>query len=140
MRQYSERSEVQTLSSSQFCILVVEDNDASALVTTTFLDSSGYSYDLAKDGSQAVEKAKSGRFAMILMDVTMPVMNGWTATRSIREFERANGKKHLPIIGVTANVFVEDKELCLAAGMDGFIAKPINFELLEEKLKAHLGG
>ena len=68
--------------------------------------------------------------ALVLMDCEMPVMSGYQATEKIRQWERENGRMHLPIIALTANAFEDNRQRCLAAGMDDFLAKPVNMNLL----------
>lgn len=115
-------------------VLLVEDYPANILVATTFLEQFGYSYDLAKDGIEAVQKAQSGDYIAILMDVQMYGMNGFEATRKIREYEKQNGKPHILIIGMTAHAMAGDRERCLACGMDDYVSKPFNHEELKSKL------
>ena len=75
------------------------------------------------NGREALEALEQGRFDVILMDVQMPVMDGWMATQAIREQERGTGE-HIPILALTAHAMKHDQEQCLAAGMDGFLSKP----------------
>jgi len=95
------------------------------------LEDVGLAIDLAEDGLQAVEKARSGRYASILMDMQMPKMNGLDATRQIRKLP---GHQSTPILAMTANAFAEDKDRCFEIGMDDFITKPIQPEILYETL------
>ncbi len=115
-------------------VLLVEDYAANILVASTYLEHFGYAYDLAKDGHEAVDKAKTGDYIAILMDVQMYGMNGFDATRRIREHERESGKPPAFIIGMTAHALAGDRERCLATGMDDYIAKPFNQETLGKKL------
>ncbi len=115
-------------------ILLVEDHDANIMVATLYLEQYGYSYDIAKNGKEAVEKAKSGGYCTILMDVQMDGLNGLDATKIIRDFERQAGLKRTPIIGMTAMALSGDRERCLDVGMDDYISKPFNPVELEQKL------
>jgi CheY-like chemotaxis protein len=107
-------------------LLVAEDDVATRKVLGLMLMRSNYHLDFAQDGLQAVELWEQGDYDLVLMDVQMPRLNGFEATRAIREKERERGS-HTPIVAMTANAFKEDKEMCLAAGMDDFISKPIDF-------------
>jgi chemotaxis family two-component system sensor kinase Cph1 len=115
-------------------VLLAEDHGGSILVITTFLDMHGYDYEVARSGEEAVQKATSHQYTLMLMDVKMPGIDGLEATRRIREFERKNSKQPLPIIGVTACALNGDKERCIEAGMDDYIAKPVDISYLKEKL------
>ena len=107
-------------------VLLVEDNPNNQLVTTSMLESEGYEVSLAGDGVEALTLLRHQRFDAILMDVQMPLMDGLAATRAIRIQERETGE-HVLIVALTANAFAEDRDSCLAAGMDDFIAKPVSF-------------
>ena len=115
-------------------VLLVEDYAANILVATTFLQHYGYDYDLANDGREAVEKVKTGHYAAVLMDVQMHGMNGFEATRLIREHEKQTGKRPTLIIGMTAHALAGDRERCLSIGMDDYISKPFDHEILSKKL------
>jgi CheY-like chemotaxis protein len=108
-------------------------------VICRLLSQRGYQFQIANNGAEAVEKVKSGpqQFAAILMDVQMPVMDGLTATIRIREMEAearaksdTDAEERTPIIGLTAGAMLEDKEKCLAAGMDDYLSKPVSRECL----------
>jgi CheY-like chemotaxis protein len=101
-------------------VLVVEDNEINRRVVTGLLDRLGIDFQIAKDGAVAVEMVCKEDFDVVLMDYQMPVMNGLDATRAIR----AKGMT-VPIVGLTANAFVDDRDACLGAGMNDFIAKPV---------------
>lgn len=115
-------------------ILLVEDYEPNILVSGTYLEHRGYTYDIARSGEEAVAKAGSGIYSAILMDVQMPGMNGFEATRAIRAFEKDSGMRRTPIIGITAYALSGDREKCLNAGMDDYLAKPIVEAMLAEKL------
>jgi signal transduction histidine kinase/CheY-like chemotaxis protein/HPt (histidine-containing phosphotransfer) domain-containing protein len=114
-------------------ILLVEDNQVNRAVALRMIGKIGEQVVVAVNGREAVARAKSEQFDLILMDCQMPVMDGYQATRAIREWERGNdhpGRPRLPIIAMTANALDGDREKCLAAGMDDYIAKPIKRETL----------
>jgi PAS domain S-box-containing protein len=119
-------------------ILLVEDYEPNILVATTFLERLGYRVDVAMNGMAAVEKARTGTYALALMDIQMPGITGIEATHVIREEEALEGRRHLPIIGVTAHSLAVDRERCLEAGMDDFLPKPFNATDLQEKILAVL--
>jgi PAS domain S-box-containing protein len=104
--------------------LLVEDHDPNVLVATSFLDAFGFDTDVAGNGLQAFEMAKQKAYDVVLMDVQMPGMNGFDATQLIRQYEKRQGRAPVRIIGMTAHAMAGDRERCLAAGMDDYIAKP----------------
>jgi len=107
-------------------ILVVEDNPTNRLVVTKLLESQGFTSFSAEDGQQGVDMLVSGlEVDLVLMDLQMPVLDGYLATARIREREQALGCRRLPIIALTADAFPEDRQHCLDAGMDDYLAKPI---------------
>ena len=105
-------------------ILLVEDNAVNRAVALRILSKAGHSVQTAEDGLQAVERFESEPFDLVLMDVQMPGMDGFSATKLIRERERASGGR-VPIVALTAHAIAGYKEKCLEAGMDGYVAKPI---------------
>ena len=114
-------------------ILIVEDNELNAEITKTVLEDVGALITRAENGQQAVELFKekpAGTFDAILMDLMMPVMDGYTATRKIRSLERSDAKT-IPIIAMTANAFQEDAEKCIAVGMNAHLAKPLDIEKMK---------
>ncbi|MCR4572720.1 MAG: response regulator [Lentisphaeria bacterium] len=118
-------------------VLLVEDNELNREIATEILEENGFQVDVAVDGSYAVEKmktAKSGDYDLILMDVQMPIMNGYEATKRIRAMDN-DFCKTIPIIAMTANAFEEDKMEAFAAGMNAHIAKPIKINVLMATLK-----
>lgn len=121
-------------------ILLTEDNDLNAEIATELLQEEGCTVDRAKDGVECVdmlEKAANGTYQLILMDVQMPVMNGYDATKKIRRMDDSQ-KANIPIIAMTANAFSEDKQVALDAGMNDHIAKPINMSVLVPTLRKYL--
>lgn len=120
--------------------LLVEDIEVNRDIVMTLLADSGLAIDAAGDGQVALElfKTMPEHYDLIFMDVHMPVLDGYSATKAIRALEHPRAKI-VPIIAMTANAFSEDVQRCLEAGMDDHIAKPVNFELLMQKISAHLG-
>ena len=121
-------------------ILLTEDNDLNAEIATELLQEEGCTVDRAKDGVECVdmlEKAADGTYQLILMDVQMPVMNGYDATKKIRRMDDPQ-KANIPIIAMTANAFSEDKQVALDAGMNDHIAKPINMNILVPTILKYL--
>ncbi|OAN11530.1 hybrid sensor histidine kinase/response regulator [Photobacterium jeanii] len=117
-------------------VLVVEDTVVNQKVAKMMLEKMGVEVTIAANGLIGVEMFDQQTFDLILMDCQMPVMDGFEATRNIRQHEEAG--KHIPIIALTANVVKEEKEKCFEAGMDDFLAKPVNQKLLKETLFKHL--
>jgi signal transduction histidine kinase/DNA-binding response OmpR family regulator len=116
-------------------ILLAEDNDINALIAMTMLEDSGLTIEHVVDGKQAVEAVKKADYDLVLMDIHMPGMDGYTATQLIREIEAESmSNRHTPIIAMTANALKGDREKCLKAGMDDYISKPVNKEDLNNKV------
>ena len=121
-------------------ILLTEDNDLNAEIAVELLREEGCTVDRAKDGVECVdmlEKAANGTYQLILMDIQMPVMNGYDAARKIRGLDDPQ-KANIPIIAMTANAFTEDRQVALDAGMNDHIAKPINMNVLVPTLRKYL--
>ena len=117
--------------------LAAEDNEINAEILTEILEMEGASCEIVENGQQALERfaqAKKGEFDAILMDVQMPEMNGYEATRAIRTLQREDARQ-IPIIAMTANAFAEDEKEALDAGMNIHVAKPIDIELLKKAIK-----
>ena len=122
-------------------ILLVEDNELNREIAQEILEESGFNVETAADGTYAVEMVKDsqpGYYALVLMDVQMPVMNGYDATRAIRALPDP-ALADIPIVAMTANAFDEDRKKALACGMNDHIAKPININNLIQVLVAQLG-
>ena len=116
--------------------MLVEDNELNAEIAEFMLTENGAKVEIVNNGLEAVqhfEASEPGTYDVILMDVMMPVMDGLTATKTIRSLERQDAKT-IPIIAMTANAFREDKEKCLAAGMNAHLAKPIKIENIKRIL------
>ena len=121
-------------------LLLVEDNELNREIAQVILEEAGFMIECAPDGTDAVamiEAASEGYYDAVLMDVQMPVMNGYEATKAIRAMERKD-VKNLPIIAMTANAMEEDKETALKSGMNAHIAKPLDIELLMSTLRRFL--
>jgi CheY-like chemotaxis protein len=117
-------------------IMVVEDNDYSRDALARRLARRGYEVVVAVDGGQAVAMAHSAKPDLVLMDLGLPVMDGWEATRQLKE---GAATRHIPIIVLSAHAMTDDRELALAAGGDEFDTKPVRFQGLLEKIEALLG-
>jgi hypothetical protein len=102
-------------------ILIVEDNPVNQKLIAFLLARAGYSYEVADNGAVALERLDHGQFKLVLMDMMMPVMNGYDATRAIRNNPKI---KHLPVIALTANAMKGEDEKCRAAGCSDYLAKP----------------
>lgn len=121
-------------------VLVAEDNEVNQIVFRQILQSTDLSHRIVGNGREAIAAWRAHNPRLILMDVSMPILNGHQAARTIREAEKAEGEgRHVPIIGVTAHALDSDREACLAAGMDDYLSKPISPEQLEAKIERWLG-
>lgn len=117
-------------------ILLAEDNELNQEIAVAILEGAGFSTEVADNGQIAVDmlsRSEPGYYRLILMDVQMPVMDGYEATRTIRKLENPL-LASIPILAMTANAFEEDKQEALRSGMNGHIAKPINIEILMKEL------
>lgn len=119
---------------SRVDVLVCEDNEVNQIVFTQILEGAGYVFKIAGDGAEGVKLHRELSPKLILMDVSMPDMNGYEATAAIREADKNSGQ-HTPIIGVTAHAVKGDMEKCLDAGMDDYLSKPVSPDMLTEKLR-----
>jgi len=115
-------------------VLLVEDNPVNQKVATRLLERLGCEVQIAGDGREALERVREATFDLVFMDCQMPVMDGFEATRAIRRLEAGRGR-HLPIIAMTAHAMAADREACLAAGMDDYLAKPIRVDTLRETVE-----
>lgn len=118
-------------------VLLAEDNDVNQLLVETLLGQWGYSVDVAENGREAVEMLKEGHYVLVLMDVHMPDLDGYQATAAIRS-DLPSPKCHIPIIAMTASAFKGEAERCLEVGMDDYISKPFDKNILYEKLMQHI--
>lgn len=126
-------------------VLVAEDNRINCMVIESFLGKLGITMTLASDGQEAVDAiTQIGHGVpvdypnLILMDIQMPVMDGYTATEKIRQWESTQGRLRLPILALTADAFEDDRQRCQAAGMDDFLTKPISLHALKTALSKWL--
>lgn len=111
-------------------ILLVEDNEMNQKIVMTMLKHKNYICDLASDGLAAAQAAQENDYDLIFMDCQMPVMDGYESTARIRAFEKENGRRHTKIVAMTANAMEGDREICLRAGMDDYLSKPLKFDLV----------
>jgi len=131
---------VSPLHALQGHVLVVEDNAVNALVISGMLANLGLSSGQAEDGQQALDALAAARFDLVLLDCQMPVLDGWETARRWRQREAATGPAgpRLPVVALTANAAPGDRERCLQAGMDDYLAKPLTIEALAECLARYL--
>jgi len=118
-------------------ILLVEDNPVNQRLETRLLEKRGHRVVLAANGREALDALEKESFDLVLMDVQMPEMDGFEATAAIREREKASGVR-LPVIALTAHAMKDDRERCLAAGMDDYLTKPIQPRELHELLENYV--
>lgn len=117
-------------------ILIVEDNEMNRDMLSRRLERRGYAVTMAADGRQGVEMARAGKPDLILMDMSLPVMDGWTATRALKADPETAG---IPVIALTAHAMEGDGDKARAAGCDDYDTKPIEFSRLLEKMGKFLG-
>lgn len=122
----------------RYRILVAEDARDVRLLIGCFLDSPDFSLDMAENGQQAVELFKQQAYDLVLMDMQMPVMDGYTATREIRAWEKAQGQMPIPVLAASASETQEEIAHCLAAGCTAHICKPLSKRLLLDELACYL--
>ena len=115
-------------------VLLVDDNRVNQQLAGAMLERFNLAFDTAENGAEALERIAAHTYALVLMDMEMPVMDGVTATRRLRELESQSGSGHLTVIAMTANALAEDRQRCLDAGMDGYVAKPISRKTLQQEL------
>ncbi|MFM2093569.1 MAG: hypothetical protein RIS70_693 [Planctomycetota bacterium] len=116
-------------------VLLVEDNEMNRDMLSRRLQRQGYEIVMAVDGSQGVEMAKSEQPTLILMDMSLPVMDGWEATKAIKANPETN---QIPVIGLTAHAMAGDREKCLEAGCDDYDTKPVELQRLLQKMTQQL--
>lgn len=119
---------------SKLNVLVVEDNAINQEVAIGMLEKIGLNATVADNGQEGFDAIAEGQFDLVLMDCQMPIMDGYEATRAIREREIEYGQSRIPIIALTANAMIGDSEKCLAAGMDDYMSKPFEEHVLEDKI------
>jgi two-component system sensor histidine kinase EvgS len=115
-------------------VLVVDDHPVNRMILARQVSMLGYESESAGDGREALEKWRSGRFALILTDCNMPLMNGYELSRNIRRIEEQEGRVHTPIVACTAYAILGEAETCRASGMDDYLSKPVDLAHLREKL------
>jgi CheY-like chemotaxis protein len=123
--------------SAPLAILLVEDSAASRAITVAFLQEAPCRIDVARNGAVALKKFTAGRYDLVLMDRQMPVMDGLAATRAIRTWEKANGRRPTPVIALTASDLMDDREKCEAAGCTTYLTKPVKREALLQVIGRH---
>jgi len=116
-------------------LLLAEDNVVNQHLATRLLEKMGHSVVLAQNGLEAMSQHASGEFDAVLMDVQMPEMDGFQATKAIRDREKAMGTPRLPIIALTAHAMAGDREKCMQAGMDHYLSKPLKAQELQDLLQ-----
>jgi CheY-like chemotaxis protein len=117
-------------------ILLIEDNEMNLDMLTRRLERRGFEILVAVDGAQGIEVVRQEKPDLILMDMSLPVMDGWEATRRLKADQEL---RHIPIIALTAHAIAGDRERCLAAGCDEYESKPVKFPRLLEKIQRMLG-
>ncbi|BBF85825.1 multi-sensor hybrid histidine kinase [Aquitalea magnusonii] len=127
-------------SKQQLNVLLVEDNEVNQKLALAILTRRGCLASVAADGAQALQLLAAQKFDLVLMDMQMPVMDGLEATRALRQREAAQQLPRLPVIAMTANAMTGDRERCLAAGMDGYVSKPVDAQRLFEEIERVLSG
>jgi PAS domain S-box-containing protein len=115
-------------------VLLAEDHPPNVLVATSYLEIMGYYYEVASTGKEALRKLREKHFDVILMDVQMPELDGYKTTQILRQEERKNGSRRMPVIGVTAHVLPDEVRKCFESGMDDYIAKPFDPDTLQKKI------
>jgi len=116
-------------------ILVVEDNQENITLITDILESLNYQVLLAKDGKSGIQQTRDEHPDLVLMDLSLPIMDGWKATSHLK---KDHATRDIPVIALTAHAMVGDRERALAAGCDDYLSKPINLKELAAKIKQHL--
>ncbi|HEX7119790.1 MAG TPA: response regulator [Longimicrobiales bacterium] len=117
-------------------ILIVEDNEDNLMVYRTILEHVGYGVLEARDGEEGIARASESHPDLILMDISIPKIDGWEATRRLKE---AEGTRDIPIIALTAHALEEDREKALSVGCDGYLAKPVEPRRVVEEVERYVG-
>jgi two-component system sensor histidine kinase/response regulator len=125
--------------SSRGTVLVVDDNAVNRVLAKKVVERLGYGADVVENGQEAVDAVQSKRYVAVLMDCMMPVMDGYTATAFIRGHEDRDGRRRLPIIGLTADAVIGARERALSAGMDDYVTKPIRTDDIKLALNRWCG-
>ncbi|MFO7848390.1 MAG: response regulator, partial [Spirochaetia bacterium] len=125
---------------NKYCIIIADDNSINRTIAEKSLAKLGYRFISAKNGKDVLDILENNKCDLVLMDIQMPVMDGFEATRRIREAEEGNIPSNIPIIAMTAHAMKGDRERCLAAGMDDYLSKPLRPKDLIETLNSHLKG
>jgi len=118
-------------------VLVAEDNAVNQKLVARLLEKRGHFVKIVENGREALESLEQESYDLILMDVQMPEMDGFEATGELRRLEKQSGR-HTPVIALTAHAMKGDRERCLAAGMDGYLSKPIRAPELDELLEKYI--
>ncbi len=138
-RQINEQSLQEKKSNREVRILLVEDNHVNQKIALHFIENKfGYNADVVNNGREALESLERLDYDLVVMDCQMPEMDGYEATRIIRDSKSSVRDHGIPIIAMTANAMKGDREKCLAVGMDDYIDKPINAEKFENMINGHL--
>jgi CheY-like chemotaxis protein len=124
------------LDSNALKVLLVDDDELSRRMMGLLLSEKGYNYDTASNGLEAIEAVQSQSYGVVLMDIQMPLMDGFEATSKIREWETQN--QHVPIVALTAMLLEDEIQKCLSVGMDDCIAKPFNTETLFRLIETYI--
>ncbi len=136
-RRSQPREKARKVSAFRQKILVVDDNEINQFVATEQAEQAGFEVDVADNGQMAFDMVTTHNYAVVLMDCQMPVMDGYTATRAIREWER-DKDRHIPIIALTAHAMAGERDKVLAAGMDDYLSKPLRAHSLEKMLHRYV--
>jgi signal transduction histidine kinase/CheY-like chemotaxis protein len=118
-------------------ILLIEDARENQIVIESYLKNSPFHIEVAENGKVGLEKFTAGRFDLVLMDMRMPIMDGYRATEEIRNWERSNGRVSVPIIALTADALKEDRDRCLAVGCSGYLSKPVRKDQLMNAIREY---
>ncbi len=134
----SARADADGKSPRRARLLIVEDSESSRAAIGEHLRDEQFDFEEAENGAVAIDKFKAARFDLILMDIRMPVMDGYEATRRIREWEQSHGLDRTPIIAFTASSFEEDVQRAVESGADLHVAKPVKRDALAEAIRSLL--